>query len=101
MYVRIMGAIIEVSHSKLAITATSGQVLAANLNRKYALLANDSDTTIYLGLGVTAVAGEGIPLNPHGGSYEMSSAIGNLYTGVINAIHSGTGNKNLLITEGV
>jgi hypothetical protein len=78
-------------------------VLAANPNRKYAVLVNDADdATIYISLGVAAAANRGIRLNIGGGNYEMSSAIGNLYTGAIYANHGeGAVNKLLLITEGV
>lgn len=90
-----------ITHSVLAVTTSSQTALAANADRKYAMLINDSDTAIYLKIGTAAVANEGIRINPNGGAYEMSSTIGNLYTGVINAIHGGTGDKTLLITEGV
>lgn len=99
--VELTGSLTAITHSVLTVTTTSQQALAANPDRKYAMLINDSDTVIYIKIGVLAVVGEGIRLNPNGGSYEMSSAIGNLYTGAINAIHVGTGNKNLLVLEGV
>ena len=89
------------THTAVNITIATGAALAANANRKYALFVNDSDTVIYIALGVAAVANEGIRLNATGGSYEMSDAMGNMYLGVINAIHSGAGAKVLLITEGV
>lgn len=87
--------------STLAVTTASQLALAANANRKYASFQNDSDTVIYLKVGAAAVANEGIRLNPNGGSYEMSPAIGNLELTAVYAIHGGTGNKNLLIKEGV
>ena len=68
---------------------------------RIALLVNDSDTAIYLKLGADAVANQGIRLNANGGSYEMSRLHGNLYVGASNAIHGSTGNKVLLVTEGV
>jgi len=89
------------THTAVVVTTASGIALAANANRLYALLINDSDTVIYINLGATAVANQGIRLNAGGGSYEMSKKLGNLYTGVINAIHGGTGDKTLLVTEGV
>jgi len=89
------------THSAVTVTSTTTQALAANANRKYALLINDSDTVIYIKLGAAAVANEGIRLNANGGSYEMSDLHGNLYAGAINAIHGSTGNKTLLVTEGV
>jgi hypothetical protein len=81
------------------VTTTSGEALAANTARKYAAFINDSNVTIYLALGTTAVVNQGIRLSAHGGSYEITSM--NLFTGVVNAIHGGTGNKVLCLTEGV
>ncbi len=81
-------------------STASGAVLAANTARRYALIVNDSDTNIYLKVGSAAVANQGIRLNANGGSYEMIAGI-NLMTGAINSIHAGTGNKVLLVTEGV
>jgi len=89
------------THTAVNVTTGSGEVLASNANRLYALLVNDSDTTIYIKLGAAAVVNEGIRLNALGGNYEMSAMLGNLYTGAINGIHGGTGNKVLLMTEGV
>ena len=89
------------THTAVNVTTGTGAVLASNANRLYALLVNDSDTTIYIKLGVAAVANQGIRLNANGGNYEMSAMLGNLYTGAINGIHGGTGNKALLMTEGV
>ena len=89
------------THTVISVTTSSSVALAANANRLYALLVNDSDTEIYIKLGATAVANQGIRLNAFGGSYEMSAMLGNLYTGAINAIHAGTGNKVLLLTEGM
>ena len=88
------------THTAVNVTTSSAAVLAANANRLHALLVNDSDTAIYLKLGATAVANQGIRLNASGGSYEMSELEGNLYVGAINGIHGGTGNKVLVIMEG-
>ena len=89
------------THSVVTVTVASGVALAANTSRSHALLINDSDTPIYLMFGAAAVANQGVRLNAAGGSYEMSSLLGNLYRGAINAIHGGTGNKVLLVDEGV
>mgnify|MGYP001589555120 CR=1 FL=1 len=89
------------THTAVNMTTASGAALASNTSRLYALLVNDSDTTIWIKLGATAVANQGIRLNPNGGSYEMSKKLGNLYTGAINGIHASSGNKVILITEGV
>lgn len=88
------------THTAVTVTTASGAALAANAGRRYALFINDSDTVMYLKLGATAVANEGIRLNANGGSYEMSAMLGSLYTGAVNAIHGGTGNKILLVTSG-
>lgn len=79
---------------------STGTILAANVNRLYALFVNDSDSIVYLALGVAAVLNAGIRLSANGGSYEMSQKFGNLYTGVVNGI-SGQADKIVLVTEGV
>jgi len=84
----------------LVTTISIGAVLAANTARLYALLINDSDTDIYLGIGVNAVVNTGIRLNALGGSYEMSKREGNLTTAAIYAIVA-AGSKTLLVNEGV
>ncbi len=89
------------THTAVNVTTSSGQVLAANANRLYALLVNGSDAVIYIKLGAAAVLNQGIRINASGGSYEMSAMLGNLYTGAINGIHGGAGNKVLMSTEGV
>jgi uncharacterized protein YjdB len=95
-----LGVITTQTHTVVSVNATSTQLLAANTNRLYACLVNDSDEVIYIKFGVVAVLNEGIRLNANGGTYEMSKELGNLYTGSINAI-SVSGSKNMLVTEGV
>lgn len=87
------------THSTAAVGTASLTALAANENRKYALLINDSDTDIYLCFGTPAVTHKGIRLNANGGAHEITAL--NLYKGIITAIHGGTGTKTLLVTEGV
>jgi hypothetical protein len=93
-------SISTITHTAVNTTTASGAALAANAKRLYALLVNDSDTDIYIKLGATAVAHQGIRLNANGGSYELNQNTG-MYTGAINAIHAGTGAKVLLVSEGV
>ena len=88
------------AHTAPTAGVASGVILAANANRLYALFVNDSDTPVYLALGGAAAINTGIRLNANGGSYEMSSALGNLYTGAVNGI-SGVAGKVVLVTEGV
>lgn len=98
---QLVGSLANIAHTVVNATTVTGEALATNANRKYALLVNDSDTDIYIKIGAVAVAHQGILLNAYGGNYEMSHANGNLNTGAINCIHAGSGNKVLLITEGV
>ncbi len=87
------------THTYPTIAAASTLVLAANTNRLYALVINDSDEVIYLALGVAAVMNRPIRLNASGGSYEMSKKLGNLYTGALYGICA-SGGKIALVTEG-
>ena len=87
------------THTTAAVTTASGAALAANPSRNYALFVNDSDTVMYLMIGATAVANQGIRLNADGGSYEMADEFGNLSYDAIYAIHGGSGSKALLVTE--
>ena len=95
------GGVITPTHSQVNVNGNT-VVLAANANRVWALIINDSDTIIYLNLGGAGVANTGIRLNAAGSSFKMSEADGNLYLGPINANHGGGAvNKSLIITEGV
>ncbi len=94
------GAYVTPTHSAPTAGVATGVILAANANRLYALIVNDSDTTVYLALGVAAAANTGIRLNANGGSYEMSKKLGNLYVGAVNGI-SGVAGKVVCVTEGV
>ncbi len=85
------------THSFKTVTGTTQEALAANPDRRYALLINDSDEAMYLGIGVAAVANRGIRLNAAGGSYEISEEAGALFQDAINVIGGTT--KILLITE--
>lgn len=89
-----------ITHTAATIGATTGVALAANANRKYALLINDSDTAIYIKFHAAAVANQGIRINASGGSYEMSAQQGNLDVRAINAISTAAG-KVLLVAEGI
>lgn len=94
------GAYTTPTHSAPLAGVATGVILAANAARLYALFVNDSDTIVYLSLGVAAVVNTGIRINANGGSYEMSRKQGNLYLGAVNGI-SGIAGKVVLVTEGV
>lgn len=91
---------IRPTHTQPSATTTSGAMLAANKRRRYALFINDGAVDVYLDLGTTAVANQGIRINANGGSYEMSSHLGNLFVGAVNGI-TATGSATVLVTEGV
>ena len=78
--------------------ATVVPAVAANVNRRYLLLVNDSDEAVYVSLGAQAAMNRGIRLNAAGGSYEMALGLGNLYKGAVHAICA-SGSKLLLVTE--
>ena len=85
-------------HTAVTVAVGTTAVLAANADRVYALFVNDADEAIYLKLGSAAAMNTGIRLNANGGSYEMSSALGNLYGGAVNAICA-SGGKVLLVLQ--
>ncbi len=95
-----MGSKLSIAHTTASMTATSATVLAANGGRKYALVVNDGAADVYLNLGGTAVANQGIRINANGGSYELGSVIGGLFDGAINGITL-SGSATVLVTEGI
>lgn len=88
------------AHTTASMTTASGAVLAANNLRRYALIVNDGTVDVYIKLGATAVANQGIRINANGGSYAISPEYDNLFKGAINGI-TGTGTATMLVTEGV
>lgn len=94
-----MPAQVIMAHTTASMTSTSAAVLAVNNDRKYALVVNDGSATVYLNLGATAVANQGVRVNANGGSYEISREAGNLTGVVINGI-TASGTATMLITEG-
>lgn len=72
------------TNGAVTVGATSTAVLPADGGRQYAIIINDSDETIYLGLGAAAAMNQGIRLNTNGGAFEISGV--NVFTGAINAI---------------
>lgn len=75
-------------------SASSTQVMAANAGRLETTICNDSDTPVYISLGVAAQSQGGILLGAAGGSYTTGS-----FTGQINAFHNGSGAKLLAYVE--
>lgn len=78
------------------LTTADQTVLQENPMRSYALLVNNSTEEIYLGMGIPAVSGRGIPLLTPGSNYEITLI--NPFHGEIHAlVAAATG--DLLITE--
>ena len=84
------------TNSNVSVGSTSTLVLAHNTGRKYALLVNDSDEPIYLGLGTAAVMNKGIRINASGGAIEIDGP--EPFRGVIYGICT-SGSKNITIFE--
>lgn len=86
------------AHSTVAVGVASTAVVGANVARRYLMLANDSDTVLYVQLGGVATVNGGIRVNV-GAALEWHGSSN--YTGAVTAIHGSTGTKALLVTEGV
>ena len=79
-----------------SVTDTSSTILAANPNRKDALIINTGTVDIFLSRGGTAVIGRGIVLKAGGSAYEINGS--NLFKGAINAIAASA--TSSLVSEG-
>lgn len=84
------------TNTRPTVTTTSSIILASNTSRKSAIIFNQSGGVIYIKLGATAVANEGIRL-PNNEKYEINST--NLFIGNIHAIR-GAGSGQVDIAEG-
>jgi hypothetical protein len=62
--------------SKIAASETSQVLASANPARVTLTISNDSGVVAYLAKGPTAVIGEGIRLNPEGGSIVIDDYLG-------------------------
>ena len=82
----------------VAVGTSTTVILASNTSRLGAVLVNDGNKDIYLGIGAAAVVGSGILLNSGGGAYEIN--LTNLTTQAINGISTG-GGSNLTVHEAI
>jgi hypothetical protein len=86
------------SNAGVSVGASSTAILAANADRVYAVIVNDSDEAVYLALGEAAVMNAGVRLNANGlGTFELNAT--NPFVGVINGICA-SGSKNVTVVEG-
>jgi len=81
------------------VTTSSTEILAANASRKWAVIVNDSDTTMYLAIGQDAEVNKGIRLNARGGVIVISRTGDIFSTQAVNGIHGGSGNKVATVQE--
>lgn len=85
------------SLSSLASSASTGQLLAANANRKGLIVVNTDANDLYLKFGTTAALTDFSILVPGGGGvWIMDSPI---YTGRIDAIWAAAGTGKAYVTE--
>lgn len=75
---------------------TSTQLLAANANRKFVYLINNSGAAFFIAFGTTATINNGIEIPANGNRFIMEAT--SLYTGAINAI-VGSNNRTIEIYE--
>lgn len=69
----------------------SQSVLAANDDRKWAIICNSSDVGLWLALGASAVIGTGIYVPPNGGSFVIDDQ--NLFRGAVNGVMASGSSK--------
>jgi hypothetical protein len=79
------------------ISNVSEEVVASNVDRRYAAFVNRSSVWIFLAFGEAAVAERGIALAPNGGSFELTNT--NMFTGAVNAITAVAGTNRLCFVE--
>ena len=83
---------VDTGHQKTIANSTT-EIVDALGDRMAILIVNDSDETIYIMLGASAILNRGIRLNADGGSFYTE-----IYQGVINGICA-SGSKNVTVTE--
>ena len=98
------GPLVIVS-TNVTVGSTSTALVAANRKRMFLQIINRSDERVDVVENATAVAGEGIPLNPVDsdsniqGAYEWSQGTGNLTQQAVNGICA-SGSKTVTVREG-
>jgi len=78
--------------SNATVANTSTKVLSKNSGRRYAVIVNDSNESMYVSLGTAAELNKGIRLNANGGVLEINGD--DPFKGEIYAICS-SGGKNI------
>jgi len=81
-----------IAAGSITIGATALKVMDYNLDRRLAIIVNDSASNLYLGFGSIVTANTGIRLNSSGGSFEFGLYTTFPWLGEIWAIAAGAGN---------
>lgn len=82
--------------SSVTIGNTSTLAIAANTNRKYLVISNDSTEDMYISFGSAAVINKGLRLNANGGTLEWFGP--NVFGSAVYAI-TASGNKRMTYQE--
>ena len=90
--------ITDVNDYAAQVTDVSTQIIAANDRRRDLEIVNDLDVVVYVSRSDPAVVGEGMRLNPNGGSYSMDMQ--NMYLGAFYAICNPQEDGSLTVSEG-
>lgn len=78
---------ITATNTAVNVGVTDTSILAANTARKGFVVTNDGTVNVYISLGATAVAGQGIRLNAGGGAFQGD--INSLWQGSVRGIAVG------------
>lgn len=89
-----------ITHYVVNVAKTSTLVVPKQEGRRYLLLINDSNETIYISHNVEASLNFGIRIEKNGGRLEMSLMNGSICCQSLYAIQATNTPKRLLVTEG-
>jgi len=91
-------SVASVTEATGGVTTSNAEVLASNSSRLGGYIENVSDTDIWVSLGGTATTAAPTTLiKANGGTLSLIIDGRTVYTGAVNAIHAGSGTKNLTI----
>lgn len=85
------------SNTRVGVTNASTQLLAANTLRVFAIIENNSGSTVFIKFGAAAVANQGFWLT-NGSQITIEQP--SLWLGTVNAIKSGGGTATVDVFEG-
>ena len=90
------GRVSSVTEATGGVTTSDAQILASDSTRRGGYINNSSDTSVWISLGGTATTAAPSTLIPPRASMNLEIG-GIVYTGAVNAIHGGSGTKNVAI----